>query len=608
MTLRPRASLLLVLFSLPLALSLTACNKIQALSIVPGPGIEVLTAAGQTAQYTAYAQEEMGSGPITTANVTTSVTWSTSNPNIATINSSGLATAVGAGYVEITAVASDGAIAASDLSVETTGTTTQSTPSITVLPGSASETFVGETTQFTATGNLTGTGGTQDVTTQVTWLSSNAQVATVNSSGLVTAGANSGTTTIIAEYGGLTANATVNVTISGTGTTTGVPSLTVTPGSASETFTGETTQFLATGNLTGNGGLQNLTSQVTWYSSNAQVATITPAGLASAVGAGTTTIIAIAPTGGLNASATLSVTISASGTGTPTIIITPNSETETFTGETTQFFATGNLTGVGPTQDLTGQVKWSSSNTQVATIIAGGATAGLATATGYGTTLITAESGAVSAVALLTVSNNQTTPQTPTLIIIPGAQTFMGPGGTAQLLAIGNLAGNGQVQNLTDTVFWMSSSPSVASVSPTGLLTSIANPAYGLTDSTTITAIGTTTTGNTSVITSSILVTVVSQFTTAPTVPEPVLTVTLLGTQNGSVTGMSGTTQVINCGGGGTTCSAQVAVGTPITMTETPNAPSTFAVNGWSGNCTVTSPTSCSIIVSNDVTVTARFN
>jgi hypothetical protein len=606
MTLRPRASLLLVLFSLPLALLLTACNKVQALSIVPGPGIEVLTAAGQTAQYTAFAQEQMGSGPITTANVTNSVTWSTSNPNVATINSSGLATAVEPGYVEITAVASDGAIAASDLTVISAGTTTQTTPWISILPGSVAETFIGETTQFTATGNLTGIGSTQDVTTQVQWLSSNAQVATISSGGLVTAGANSGATTIIAEYGGLTASATVSVTISGTGTTTGVPSLTVTPSSSSETFTGETTQFLATGNLTGNGGLQNLTTTVTWYSSNAQVATINSAGLASAVGAGTTTIIAIAPTGGLNASATLSVTISASGTGTPTIIITPSSETETFTGETTQFFATGNLTGVGPTQDLTGQVTWSSSNAQVATIVAGGATAGLATATGYGTTLITAESGAVSAVALLTVTNTATTPQTPTLIIIPGAQSFVGPGGSAQLLAIGNLSGNGQVQNLTNTVTWMSSSPGVASVSPTGLVTSHADPAFSLTDSTTVTAIGVTTSGNTSVITSSILVTVTSQYLTPTPVPEPVLTVTLLGTQNGSVTGMSGTTQVINCGNGGTTCSTQVAVGTPITLTEAPNAGATFGT--WSGNCTVASPTSCSIIVSNDVTVTATFH
>ena len=77
MTLRPRASLLLVLLGLPLALSLTACNKVQTLSINPGPGIEVLTAAGQTAQYTAFAQEEMGSAPTTTATTGMATTTTT---------------------------------------------------------------------------------------------------------------------------------------------------------------------------------------------------------------------------------------------------------------------------------------------------------------------------------------------------------------------------------------------------------------------------------------------------------------------------------------------------------------------------------------------------
>jgi hypothetical protein len=303
------------------------------------------------------------------------------------------------------------------------------------------------------------------------------------------------------------------------------------------------------------------------------------------------------------------VTISASGTGTPTLVITPGSETETFTGETTQFFAIGNLTGVGPTQDLTDQVTWSSSNAQVATIVASGSTAGLATATGYGTTLITAESGAVSATATLTVSQTATTPTTPTLIIIPGAVNATGGGVLTQLLAIGNLNGNGAVQNLTDSVnvTWISSNTQDVTVSPTGLTTTVFNPPYGTSYGADITAIGVTASG--SVITSTILETVVSSTTVAPTppvVPEPALTVTLLGSQKGSVLGMNGTTQEINCGGGGTVCSAQVAVGTPITLTETPNAGSTFGA--WSGNCTVATPTSCTIIVSNDVTVSATFN
>ena len=463
MTLRPRASLLLVLFSLPLALSLTACNKVESLSIVPGPGIEVLTAVGQTAQYTAFAQEQMGSGPITTANVTNSVTWSTSNPTIATINSSGLATAVGAGYVEITAVASDGAIAASDLTVISNATTTQSAPSITILPGSSAETFIGETTQFTATGSLTGIGNSQNLTTQVTWLSSNAQVATINSSGLATA-TGAGTTTILAQSGGISSSATVTVTISGTGT----PSITVTPSVAAETFAGETTQFIASGSLTGIGGPQNLTNTVTWLSSNAQVATINSAGLATAVGAGTTTITA--ESGGLNATASLTVTVpaSGSGSGTPTLTVVPSSVAETFAGETTQFTATGNLTGIGAIQNLTNQVTWVSSNVQVATVNA----AGLATAVGSGATTIIAESGGLTASATLGVSISAS--GAPSISVIPNtvAETFAGE--TTQLTASGNLTGVGGVQNLTNQVTWLSSNVQVATVNATGLVTTVA--------------------------------------------------------------------------------------------------------------------------------------
>jgi uncharacterized protein YjdB len=465
MTLRPRASLLLVLLSLPLALSLTACNKIQSLSIVPGSGVEYLTAAGQTAQYTAYAQEEMGSGPITTANVTNSVTWSTSNPNVATINSSGLATAVGAGYVEITAVASDGAIATSDLTVEIAQTTPQTAPWISILPSSAGETFIGETTQFTATGNLTGIGNAQDLTTQVQWLSSNAQVATINTSGLATA-TGAGTTTIIAQSGGLNAGAIVNVTIAATGA--GTPTLTVTPSVATDTFAGETTQFIASGNLTGVGSPQNLTNQVTWVSSNAQVATISAAGLATSVGAGTTTITA--ESGGLNATATLSVTVPASGTGsgTPTLTVIPSSVAETFAGETTQFTATGNLTGIGPLQNLTNQVTWVSSNVQVATINS----AGFATAMGSGTTTIIAESGGLDASAILSVSI--ATSGAPSISVIPNTVTETFAGETTQLTATGNLTGVGGPQNLTNTVNWLSSNVQVATVSASGLVTTLA--------------------------------------------------------------------------------------------------------------------------------------
>src|SRR5580658_10458538 len=103
MTLRRAASLLLFLLALPLALALAGCNSLKAISITPAAGVEVLTAVGQTAQYTALGQSQTGSDSPTTANITGSVTWSVSNPSVATISATGLATAVGAGYTQIMA-------------------------------------------------------------------------------------------------------------------------------------------------------------------------------------------------------------------------------------------------------------------------------------------------------------------------------------------------------------------------------------------------------------------------------------------------------------------------------------------------------------------------
>lgn len=67
-------------------------------------------------------------------------------------------------------------------------------------------------------------------------------------------------------------------------------SITVTP-SAPTLETGKTQQFTATGTFS-DGTTQALTSSVTWTSANAAVATITSAGLATTVGAGSTTITA----------------------------------------------------------------------------------------------------------------------------------------------------------------------------------------------------------------------------------------------------------------------------------------------------------------------------
>jgi hypothetical protein len=363
MTLRPRASLLLVLLGLPLALSLTACNKVEAISIVPGPGIEVLTATGQTAQYSAFAEEQMGNAQPTTANITNSVTWSTSNPNIATITSSGLATAVGAGYVEITATSSNNVIATSDLTVNIAGTTTGGTgssiASISVIPGSQSVSSPSQTSQFLAIGT-TSSGATVNLTSQVAWSSSSAQIATVNSSGLATALAQ-GTTTITALYanssGGTVVTGTATFTVQG-GTTEKFTAVAILPGSQALSASGQTGQFIALG-TSGTTGLQtDVTNspQIKWSSSIPTIASVSASGLASGLAAGTTTITAelTNPDGSLvSNTATVAVSLIAAPEPLLSLTIIPNSITVGNLQATGQFLAIGTYASAPYVRDLT---------------------------------------------------------------------------------------------------------------------------------------------------------------------------------------------------------------------------------------------------------------
>ena len=323
MILRRPASFLISLLALPAAALLAGCSALHSISILPGPGSVVLTAVGQTAQFQAFGASQMGSGSPTTSNISNSVMWTSGNPSVATISASGLATAVGAGNTQI--IASSGGISAtSDVTVSIGGAGgTTGAPLITVVPGTAAATFVGETTQFLASGTLSAGGTPQDLTNQVQWVSSNVQVATVSTGGLATA-VGSGTTTITAASGGVNGSGVLTVTISGASSQ---PTLELIPTSATATFVGETTQFIALGNLTGSAATQNLTGNVTWSSSDVSVATVDQNGLATAVEANTvpnsTTITAIGMTStGSLISATSVLTAASGGTvNLPTLAV-----------------------------------------------------------------------------------------------------------------------------------------------------------------------------------------------------------------------------------------------------------------------------------------------
>ncbi len=172
-----------------------------------------------------------------------------------------------------------------------TGTgTTAGLMSIAVSPAN-STVGAGNSEQFTATGTFTG-GGTYNLTQSVTWNSSKTTVATVSNAagtqGLAT-GVAAGTSSIRAASGKIAGSTVLTVTSAPT-----LVSIAVTPASSSITL-GASEQFTATGTYS-DGTTQNITNSVTWTSSAVTVATISNAagsqGLATSVGAGSTTIAA----------------------------------------------------------------------------------------------------------------------------------------------------------------------------------------------------------------------------------------------------------------------------------------------------------------------------
>ena len=249
---------------------------------------------------------------------------------------------------------------------------------------------------------------------------------------------------------------------------TEVGSIAITPASQS-LAAGQTAQFTATGTI-GHGqhpaSSKDVTSLVTWTSSASGIATISSTGMATAVSAGTTTITASMP-GSTPSTATVTVTgsIGGSGGGVVSLAILPGTQSIASPNQTTQFIAIG-TTSSGSTEDLTGQVKWNSSSTAVATITSGG----LATGVGKGTAAITAiatnpDKSVATATSTFTVLEGNSEPIT-AISITPGSQSLSALGQSGQLIALATSGGTGFQQDVTNSpqLQWISNIPSVATV------------------------------------------------------------------------------------------------------------------------------------------------
>jgi len=433
------------------SLSGTGGAVLQSISVTPStPSIAV----GHTQQFTATGFYNDGSQK----DVTASATWRSSPSKVATV-SAGLATGVGAGKAIITATQS-GISGSATLTVSSL-----TLMSIAVTPANSSI-ALGTQQQFHATGTYSN-GSTLDITNSVTWASSSSAVATISAAGLVTSKA-IGQSTISAT------NSTVSGSTVLTVTAAKLVAISVTPLSASVPL-GTTQQFTATGTFT-DGTMQNLTASATWTSSQSAIATVS-AGLAIPVTTGATTITATV--GSISGSTSLTV----SAVALVSIAVTPPTPSVAL-GNSQPFTAIGTFTD-GSTQNLTSQVSWGVANTTVASINS----LGLALTAATGTTQITATSGSVTGSATLTV-----TAATLVTVTVTPAVPMVPLGENQQFTATGTFTDK-SIQDITQTVSWSSSVPSVASISMTtgtiGLATAL------LQGTTTITATQSGVTGST---------------------------------------------------------------------------------------------------------------
>ena len=339
-----------------------------------------------TASYITYTN-----GTRTSAkDVTSSATWSSSNPAVASV-SGGSVTAKATGSATITA-AYNGYSATATVTVEEDITYDYQ------LSPTSTNVVNGRTTKMTVI-RRTFTNGSQtngeDYSSNFTWTSSNTSVATVGSYGVIT-GVGTGTATITAKYGGTTLTGTVTVT----------PNYTyelVLNKTSIDMGKGRKETLVATYKTYADGVLESsndVTSSATWSSSSSSVAGVS-GGTITGNGIGSATITATYK----GKSATCSVKV----TGSPTLSLGWTS-VNLKRGDVRTNAAIYNPNNGTASTNVTSSAVWTTSNSGVATV--GG---GQITAQGKGTCTITATYNGVSASCTVNVTENDT-PSTNTYV------------------------------------------------------------------------------------------------------------------------------------------------------------------------------------------------
>lgn len=416
-----------------------AAVTLTAIQVTPP---NVIMAKGTKQQFSAVAIYSDG----TSQNVSQSVTWHSSDTSVATIDANGMATAVMGG--DVTIHAQQDGLRSEDANL----TVSMATLSAVHITPASVRLAIGAKQQFNAMA-IFSDGTSQNVSNSVTWHSSNPGVVTIDENGLATA-VMTGQVSIYAQQGGMESSNRADLSV----TAATLASVQITPPSVNMAR-GTKQQFTATATYS-DGTTQNVSDNVTWYSSNTNVVTIDNNGLATAVMAGQVNIYA--QQGSMESSNRASLTVT-TATLSSVQITPPNVSLPR--GSSQQFTATA-VYADGTTQNVTDSVAWHSSDAGLVAIDGHG----LATALMAGQVTVHAQKDAIESSnrADLTVTEATLTE----LRVTPPSHSMV-RGSTQQFTATG-VYSDGSSRDLTQSVTWYSSDASVVAVGVSGMAIGVA--------------------------------------------------------------------------------------------------------------------------------------
>jgi hypothetical protein len=419
---------------------------LTAITLAPtNPTVAFSKSPMATQQFTVMGSYSLGQPK----DITSQMTWQSLDTTVATIDSSGKATAVKSGQVIITTMILD-PTTQKTFKASTTLTFVPQLSSISISPASATI-AKGTAQRFSASGTYND-GGQADITSLVAWNSSQPATATVSSSagtqGMAT-GIAAGATNISASLGSVSSGSPAVLTVSNAN----LLSIAVTP-AASTVPLENTHQFTATGNFD-DATTQDISATANWSSSSPQVARVNAVGVVTGAGVGPSTITASSG----SVSGNTGVTVDASSVAALKIL----SPAKIANLSTQQMRAVATFSD-GSSLDVTSTpgIAWSSSASTVATV---GAANGLVVATGPGSANIGASLGK-SGSASLTVSDSILQ----ALDVAP-ANSTIAPGTAQPVIAWATFSdSSGQFQqDVSGSAAWSSDNTSAVTVANNGL-------------------------------------------------------------------------------------------------------------------------------------------